>query len=43
VRFVHLETGEWVLDQDEDDLNDWVSEITEEFVAGTNVCPGYSE
>ena len=37
--FRALETGEWVLDQDEDDLNDWVSEITEEFVAGTQCLP----
>jgi len=37
--FRSLETGEWVLDQDEDDLNEWVSEITEEFVAGTQCLP----
>ncbi|MEK9990492.1 MAG: hypothetical protein VW642_12230, partial [Halieaceae bacterium] len=37
--FRALETGEWVLDQDEDDLNEWVSEITEEFVAGTQCLP----
>ena len=37
--FRALETGEWVLDQDEDDLNDWVSEITEEFVSTTQCLP----
>ena len=37
--FRALETGEWVLDQNEDDLNEWVSEITDEFVAGTQCLP----
>jgi hypothetical protein len=37
--FRALETGEWVLDQDEDDLTDWVSDITEEFVATTKCLP----
>lgn len=37
--FRALESGEWVLDQDEDDLNDWISDITAEFAANTECRP----
>jgi hypothetical protein len=34
-----FESGEWILDQDEDDLADWVADVTEEFTSGTNCLP----
>jgi len=32
-------SGEWVLDQDEDDLADWVADVAEEFTGTTNCLP----
>ena len=34
-----FESGEWVLDQDVDDLEEWVREAVDEFVAGTVCLP----
>lgn len=34
-----LESGEWVMEQDEDDLDDWVAAATEEFTQATHCLP----
>ena len=34
-----LESGEWVMEQDEDDLDDWVAAATEEFARATHCLP----
>ena len=34
-----LESGEWVMEQDEDDLDDWVAAATEEFAEATHCLP----
>ena len=34
-----LESGEWVIEQDEDDLDDWVAAATEEFTQATHCLP----
>ena len=34
-----FESGEWILDQDEDDLAEWVEDVVAEFTGGTDCLP----
>lgn len=34
-----FDSGEWILDQDEDDLEEWVEDVVAEFTSGTDCLP----
>ena len=34
-----FDSGEWILDQDEDDVEEWVEDVVAEFTSGTDCLP----